>query len=49
VATYIPEYAVHGKEATTIAHVLAHRAGVPTLPREALDIDRLGDSEHTSG
>jgi CubicO group peptidase (beta-lactamase class C family) len=46
VATYIPEYAVHGKEATTIAHVLAHRAGVPTLPREALDIERLGDNEH---
>ena len=32
VAKYIPEYAQHGKEETTIAHVLAHRAGVPTMP-----------------
>jgi CubicO group peptidase (beta-lactamase class C family) len=46
VTDYIPEYAVHGKGETTIAHVLAHRAGVPTLPREALDIDRIGDREH---
>jgi CubicO group peptidase (beta-lactamase class C family) len=46
VAEYIPEYAVHGKGETTIAHVLAHRAGVPTLPREALDIDLIGDREH---
>jgi CubicO group peptidase (beta-lactamase class C family) len=46
VAEYIPEYAVHGKESTTIAHVLAHRAGVPTLPRAALDIEHVGDREH---
>jgi CubicO group peptidase (beta-lactamase class C family) len=46
VAEYIPEYAVHGKDETTIAHVLAHRAGVPTLPRKALDIDRIGDREY---
>src|SRR5437870_4766993 len=39
VADHIPEYGVHGKESTTIAHVLAHRAGVPTLPRKALDIE----------
>ena len=46
VTDYIPEYAANGKGETTIAHVLAHRAGVPTLPREALDIDRIGDREH---
>jgi CubicO group peptidase (beta-lactamase class C family) len=46
VADYIPEYAAHGKGATTIAHVLAHRAGVPTPPREALDIERISDREH---
>lgn len=45
VAEYIPQYAVHGKDETTIAHVLAHRAGVPTLPRDVLDIDRVGDRE----
>jgi CubicO group peptidase (beta-lactamase class C family) len=45
VCEYIPEYAVHGKDAITIAHVLAHRAGVPNLPRDALDLDRIGDRE----
>ena len=46
VAEYIPEYACEGKEAITIAHVLAHRAGVPNLPGEALDIERANDREY---
>jgi CubicO group peptidase (beta-lactamase class C family) len=33
VSDFIPEYAQQGKGATTIAHVLSHRAGVPSLPR----------------
>ncbi len=45
VAEYIPEYAQNGKEGTTIAHVLAHRAGVASMPKETLDLDRLGDRE----
>ena len=45
VCEYIPEYAKHGKEAITIAHVLSHRAGVPNLPGEVLDLDRVGDQE----
>jgi CubicO group peptidase (beta-lactamase class C family) len=45
VAHYLPDYAVHGKGETTIAHVLAHRAGVPTLPRKLFDLDVLGDRE----
>jgi CubicO group peptidase (beta-lactamase class C family) len=45
VTDYIPEYAAHGKGETTIAHVLAHRAGVPNLPPELLDVDRLDDRE----
>jgi CubicO group peptidase (beta-lactamase class C family) len=45
VTDYIPEYGAHGKGDTTIAHVLAHRAGVPGLPKEALDLDRVGDRE----
>jgi CubicO group peptidase (beta-lactamase class C family) len=49
VADYIPEYAVHGKQDTTIGHVLAHRAGVPALPRELFDIDRAGDREFIIG
>lgn len=43
VCEYIPEYARNGKETITIAHVLAHRAGVPNLPREVLDLDNVGD------
>jgi CubicO group peptidase (beta-lactamase class C family) len=45
VAEYIPGYERHGKGEITIAHVLAHRAGVPNLPREALDLDRIDDRE----
>jgi CubicO group peptidase (beta-lactamase class C family) len=45
VSEYIPEYAQNGKEGTTIAHVLAHRAGVASMPKETLDLDRIGDSE----
>ncbi|MCX8072280.1 MAG: beta-lactamase family protein [Candidatus Binatia bacterium] len=43
VAEYIPEFARHGKEWITIRHVLAHRAGIPNLPPEAMD---LGHLEH---
>jgi CubicO group peptidase (beta-lactamase class C family) len=45
VADYIPEYAKHGKGETTIGHVLAHRSGVPGLPKEVLDVDRVNDRE----
>jgi CubicO group peptidase (beta-lactamase class C family) len=43
VSEYIPEYAQKGKEGTTIAHVLAHRAGVASMPEEALDLDSIDD------
>lgn len=43
VAEYIPAYAKNGKEAITIAQVLAHRSGVPNLDRSALDLDKLAD------
>jgi len=45
VCEYIPEYATHGKEAVTIEHLLSHRAGVPSLPAAAFDLDRIGDRE----
>jgi CubicO group peptidase (beta-lactamase class C family) len=45
VCEYIPEYATHGKEVITIEHLLSHRAGVPNLPADAFDLDRLGDRE----
>jgi CubicO group peptidase (beta-lactamase class C family) len=45
VCDYIPEYARYGKDAITIAHVLAHRAGVPNLPADAFSLERAGDRE----
>jgi CubicO group peptidase (beta-lactamase class C family) len=45
VADYIPEYARHGKDAITIAHVLSHRAGVPNLPRHVMDVHNLSDND----
>ncbi len=41
VAEYIPEFARHGKESITIQHVLTHRAGMPNLPPEIMDLDLL--------
>jgi CubicO group peptidase (beta-lactamase class C family) len=43
VCEYIPEYARHGKQAITVAHVLSHRAGVPNVPKEAFDLDLIDD------
>src|SRR5205823_7554561 len=45
VCEYIPEFAKHGKDAITIAHVLSHRAGVPNIPRDALDLRYIDDRE----
>ena len=49
VCEYIPGYERHGKDEITVAHVLAHRAGVPNLPSEALDLDRADDREFLVG
>jgi CubicO group peptidase (beta-lactamase class C family) len=46
VADHIPGYEANGKGEITIGHVLAHRAGVPNLPPEALDLDYIDDDEH---
>ena len=45
VCEYIPEYAAHGKQVITIEQLLSHRAGVPNLPADALDLDRFSDRE----
>jgi CubicO group peptidase (beta-lactamase class C family) len=42
VCEYIPAFAKHGKHRISIRHVLAHRAGIPNLPQEGLDLDLLG-------
>ena len=49
VSEYIPEYAQNGKEGTTIAHVLAHRAGIASMPKETQDLDALIDTERVVG
>lgn len=46
VAEHIPGYDRHGKRGITIGHVLAHKAGVPNLPREALDLEHVNDREY---
>jgi CubicO group peptidase (beta-lactamase class C family) len=45
VCEFIPEFASHGKERITIRHVLTHRAGIPNLPPDAIDLDLLSQPE----
>jgi CubicO group peptidase (beta-lactamase class C family) len=45
VAEYLPGFAVHGKQWITIRHVLTHRAGLPSPPPEAMDLDLLEQPE----
>jgi CubicO group peptidase (beta-lactamase class C family) len=45
VSAYVPEYRGHGKEKITVGQVLAHRAGVPNLPRAAFDLDRADEHD----
>jgi CubicO group peptidase (beta-lactamase class C family) len=45
VCEYIPEFGVHGKQWITIRHVLTHRAGIPNLSADALDLDLLAEPE----
>jgi CubicO group peptidase (beta-lactamase class C family) len=42
VARYWPEYAAHGKGATTVRDVLTHRAGIPQMP-ERVTPERMCD------
>lgn len=46
VTDYLPEFGGGGRDDITIAQVLSHRAGIPQLPRDALDLERLEDPEH---
>ncbi len=45
ICDYIPEFRRHGKSRITIRHVLGHRAGIPNLPPEAVDLDLLAQPE----
>ena len=45
VTEYIPEFGRHGKHRITIEHVLTHRAGIPNLPPNELNLDNLAHPE----
>lgn len=45
VCEYIPEFDRHGKQWITLRHLLSHRAGIPNIPSEAIDLDLLGQPE----
>jgi CubicO group peptidase (beta-lactamase class C family) len=45
VCEYIPEFGLHKKQWITLRHLLSHRAGIPNLPPEALDLDLLDQPE----
>jgi CubicO group peptidase (beta-lactamase class C family) len=45
VTDYLPEFGGGGRDAITIAQVLSHRAGIPQLPRDMMDLERLEDPE----
>ena len=45
VCEYIPEFGVDGKQWITLRHVIGHRAGIPQMPPEAMDLDLLTDRD----
>lgn len=47
VCEYLPSYTGHGKERTTIRHVLTHSAGVPFATGPRPDLRRMNDSAYT--
>ena len=47
VCDYLPTYTSHGKDRTTIRHVLTHSAGVPIPTGPRMDLRRSEDSAYT--
>lgn len=45
VVEYVPEFRGGHRDEITIEHVLSHRAGIPQIPRDLMDLDRIGDNE----
>ena len=43
VAEYIPEFARNGKAWITLRHILTHRAGIPSIPGQQVDVAILTD------
>ena len=46
VCDYLPGYTGHGKERTTVRHVVTHSAGVPFANGPRPDLKRMNDSEY---
>ena len=46
VCDYLPSYTSHGKDRTTIRHVMTHSAGVPFVTGAEADPKRMDDSEY---
>ncbi|MGV0743341.1 lipase LipE [Mycolicibacterium sp. XJ870] len=47
VCDYLPSYTSHGKDRTTIRHVMTHSAGVPIHTGPRPDVTRVNDSAYT--
>ena len=45
VCDFVPGFDRHGKAGITIRHVLGHRAGIPGLPPDSMDLDVLEQPE----
>jgi CubicO group peptidase (beta-lactamase class C family) len=45
VAEYIPEFAQHGKQHVTVRHILTHRAGIPAVPGEKIDLEMIREPD----
>lgn len=46
VCEYLPTYTGHGKERTTIRHVITHSAGIPFATGPRVDLKRMNDSDY---
>ncbi len=46
VCDYLPSYTGHGKERTTVRHVVTHSAGVPFATGPRPDLKRMDDSDY---
>ena len=46
VCDYLPTYTSHGKDRTTVRHVVTHSAGVPLATGPRPDLKRMNDSEY---
>ena len=45
VCDFIPEFAHHGKHRISLRHLLAHRAGIPNVPPDSMDLGLLSQPD----